>query len=694
MTAADQHDFDPRARFKNTPVVDDLETGAQAAQKAARRRKTVQRSAAVGVATLLLIAGFFVGPSLGRDDATEIRTAEPDGQVEPSPTSIDDLAPPSSDPSTDDNEPGDVEPAGGGTSVATIDVNGVVRINDEVVDAETWLPILEAAAADSSIGPDGNVLHTRVGTGSGDGCSIHTILDAAGQQVADHPLSALSRCLPGELAGWSSAGHVVLVRPTEQDAWSITVLAADGRSAQLTSPGAFQPQQLDVHTNGNGRTQALVLGTGEEMVFVDVDAFLTELVPEITVLGISNETNLLSAQLIDGDLEHPYQSIIDGWVEDHVVDGKSTDEPSSLVWAVNNVQADDTLNARSGPGVEFDVVFEFGPNATGVVRSGNDATSTDGATWFEVFSPTSGVENDVGWVNSAFLIEASVSDTRPCLFDGPQDHYIGIDWTNPEGSASSEAAVISNIDTYRFGGCLRTVIEFSDAWSYEDGGAQRVTTLPDDIVVTRDNPPTIDFGSSITGAEVADARFSERPGVAQSTFVSMGADRQLDGVIYYGPTTTMWATFDNSNGTLIIDVADIRLPTNADATLFDRVGPAVGPLVDDNGLVLSSVARSADGDQWTVTGLARPFEANLALGVRHTDGTPIAVDWLNAVVDGQRPDNGVMTTTWTEAWGQFEFTIIVPDDVEPGDVVIVFDPSGGAADDPETIDLPLADFLS
>ena len=295
-------------------------------------------------------------------------------------------------------------------------------------------------------------------------------------------------------------------------------------------------------------------------------------------------------------------------------------------------------------------------------------------------------------MNSAFLVETPVVDGRPCLFNGPQDHYIGIDWTNPDGSPDSDAAVISSIETYRFGGCIRTVIEFSDGWSYEDGGANRVTALPTDIVVTRDLTPTIDFGGSIIGAEGPEARFAESPGVMQSTFVSMNVDRSLSGVLY-GPTTTMFATFDNTNGTLTIDIADIRLPLDADPELFDRIGRATAPTIDQGGLVLSSADSSTDQLQWTFVGLARPFEATLGVDVQQIDGTPIDVAWRGGVVDGLRSNNGVMTTAYIDAWGQFDFTITLPDGVDPADVVIVFDPSGGGADDVQTVDLPLADFL-
>lgn len=676
-------DDDIRNRFDQmTPQIDDVDAGAAAAERSSHRRTVLTRAAGAGVAIIALLVGFLTISNLN-DDQTEIRTADPTPTVAPDPT-----------PST---VPGAENPADlSTTGIATIDVDYVTRINDEIVDTITWLSVLDPDNETYSRGPDGQRLITE----EIDGCTRITIVVGAIRRIVeDHPINQLSRCIPGELAAWSIAGHVVLVSPTDEDAWSITVLAAGGRSAQLTSPGAFQPQQLDVHTDPNGRTQALVLGTGEEMVYIDVDAFLSESVPELAVFGISNETNLLVARFVDGQEQHPYQALVDAWLDDDNVDETatteptSTTEPSSFVFAVTNVEEDDTLNVRSGPGIDFDVVFEFGPNSTGIVRTGGDATSPDGAAWFEVFAPTSGTEFDVGWVNSAFLTETPVSDARPCLFNGPQDHYVGIDWTNPDGSADSDAAVISNIETYRFGGCIRTVIEFSDGWSYQDGGANRVVALPTDIVVTRDNPPTIDFGASIRGAEVAEFRFFESPGVSpfSSVFASLGADRQLDGVLY--GQNKMWATFDNTNGTMTIDSADIRLPADAEPSLRGWVGNGSYPIIDANGLILQGVASSENQRELTFSGLARPFEATLGVDVRTTSGSPVDVGWIGGVNVGRGSENGVMTSTWTEAWGQFSFTISLPTDVDPTDVVVVFDPSGGAADDPETIDLPLAAYV-
>ena len=689
-------DDDLRSRFRTNSVsIDDVEAGARAVGAASSRRSLLRRVGGVGALAVVLFAGVLAIANLGDEQASDLRTADPD--VSQGPQVSDD---PVQVPTTVPNNSGTPIPiqdnTSEGTAIVTVDVEGIIRVNEVVVadeDQGGWEALLETMERLPSEGPSGQVLATKVGTGDGGGCPVYTILDASEEPVADHPVSRLSRCIPGEIADWSTAGHVVFVAPTQEDAWTITVLSAAGESAQLTSPGAFQPMLLDVHTDRNGRTQALVLGTGEELVYIDVDAFLSESPPEIAVRGISNPQKLVSARFVDGFEQHPYQAQVDEVIAGHVTVPDSTTEPGELVWRVVNVESNDTLHARSGPSTDFDIVFDFGPDATGVVPTGNDATSADGGEWVEVFAPTSGTEHDVGWVNSAFLVETPVADTRPCLFNGPQDHYIGFEWTNPDGSPDSEAAVISNIETYRFGGCIRTVLEFSDGWSYEDGGANRVTTLPHDIRVLRQGQVIVDLGRLISGAEVAEARLSESNGVDQSIF--MVKDAGPDHVVghLFSPTTTTTATFDNTNGTVIIDIADIRLTPDADPAAIEQVGAAVEPIVDSNGLVLTRVKSSDVGNRWSFSGFARPFEATLSVAVRTSTGEAIDVEWFGAVVEGRRSENGVMTTTWTEAWGQFDFAISLPDGVKPADVVIVFDPSGGAADDPQTVDLSLADYL-
>lgn len=64
---------------------------------------------------------------------------------------------------------------------------------------------------------------------------------------------------------------------------------------------------------------------------------------------------------------------------------------------VVGVEADDVLNVRSGPGVEFDVVTELEPLARGIVATGHNRSREDGF-WVEVEA-----EGGTGWANVSFL---------------------------------------------------------------------------------------------------------------------------------------------------------------------------------------------------------------------------------------------------------------------------------------------------
>lgn len=73
--------------------------------------------------------------------------------------------------------------------------------------------------------------------------------------------------------------------------------------------------------------------------------------------------------------------------------------------AVVGVEADDTLNIRSGPGTEFDVVAELDPAATGVVATGHNRSLEGSGFWAEVTA-----QGRTGWANTAYL--AHLGDTR------------------------------------------------------------------------------------------------------------------------------------------------------------------------------------------------------------------------------------------------------------------------------------------
>ncbi len=70
------------------------------------------------------------------------------------------------------------------------------------------------------------------------------------------------------------------------------------------------------------------------------------------------------------------------------------------VFAVVNVAVDDTLNVRSGPGVDHPVIGRLAPSTSGVSLTGEE-TFVGTARWVEIVTPAR-----TGWVNAYYLEEA------------------------------------------------------------------------------------------------------------------------------------------------------------------------------------------------------------------------------------------------------------------------------------------------
>lgn len=74
--------------------------------------------------------------------------------------------------------------------------------------------------------------------------------------------------------------------------------------------------------------------------------------------------------------------------------------------AVVGVEADDVLNVRAGPGVDFDVVATLDPLSDGeAVATGTNRQLDGGAIWAEVE-----IGDAAGWANTAFLLQRGVTD--------------------------------------------------------------------------------------------------------------------------------------------------------------------------------------------------------------------------------------------------------------------------------------------
>lgn len=86
---------------------------------------------------------------------------------------------------------------------------------------------------------------------------------------------------------------------------------------------------------------------------------------------------------------------------------------------VVGVEADDVLNVRSGPGVDFEVVAELDPLADGIVATGHNRSLDDGF-WAEITA-----DGETGWANVTFLahlgrVEDITTEVAPDPDDRPR----------------------------------------------------------------------------------------------------------------------------------------------------------------------------------------------------------------------------------------------------------------------------------
>ena len=92
-------DDDLRSRFKTNSVsIDDLGAGAQAVGAASSRRSLVRRVGGVSALAVVLFAGLLAIANLGDEQASDLRTADPD-------VSEDAVPVPTTDPQHPDDEP-------------------------------------------------------------------------------------------------------------------------------------------------------------------------------------------------------------------------------------------------------------------------------------------------------------------------------------------------------------------------------------------------------------------------------------------------------------------------------------------------------------------------------------------------------------------------------------------------------------
>jgi hypothetical protein len=85
--------------------------------------------------------------------------------------------------------------------------------------------------------------------------------------------------------------------------------------------------------------------------------------------------------------------------------------------AVVGVAADDTLNVRTGPGMEFEVVMTLDPLHDGAIATGRNRQLDGEGIWAEITD-----DGRTGWANTAFLLQpGQVTDETATLYPTPAD---------------------------------------------------------------------------------------------------------------------------------------------------------------------------------------------------------------------------------------------------------------------------------
>ncbi|HMJ76064.1 MAG TPA: SH3 domain-containing protein [Iamia sp.] len=132
--------------------------------------------------------------------------------------------------------------------------------------------------------------------------------------------------------------------------------------------------------------------------------------------------------------------------------------------AVVGVATGDTLNVRSGPGTDFDVVTELGPLSQDAIATGQNRTVDDDSLWVEVEA-----DGTTGWVNGAYVAEPgqttditagvgaaggetmadigeAVAATRASVEEGPQPTVTVVDGPTVDGDGRITVDVIGLAD--------------------------------------------------------------------------------------------------------------------------------------------------------------------------------------------------------------------------------------------------------
>ncbi len=328
--------------------------------------------------------------------------------------------------------------------------------------------------------------------------------------------------------------------------------------------------------------------------------------------------------------------------------------------------SDPFLNVRLDAGAQFDILAKLPPNYRGVVATGEATTTDDGATWLQVQlidpvrvnlgEPLHG-GLPTGWVNAAFLvplrdgIAVGTDEVPACAFPPEERRTFG---------GLSAAGYVYGLESGFVGGgtdCLRVVVTLAAGsnpflWDQVPAGTGPASAIPDAFVSSSGGTGvSVELGDNITSVWTGATETDD------DVYIARSSDGTVD-LISPVPVSRVGVTPLADSGIVVID-----MEIAGDAPLTGRFVALTDDPVVGSGTV-------------TVTGLARPFEANLGVSIIDDGGQPVAALYSGSAGLGtlRGTEYGVQTNDWTEAWGRFAVTAA---DLQPGDYTMLLDGEGG-----------------
>lgn len=335
---------------------------------------------------------------------------------------------------------------------------------------------------------------------------------------------------------------------------------------------------------------------------------------------------------------------------------------------VANVPSDDVLNARRVPGAGGPLVAELDPAYSTFRFTGESLVAADGGTWMKIVLSDPAVqlvsgpepyELPWGWVNSFYT--EPLTEFAPiggaCTPDGqPQPHV---------GDPNSTYDQLIDVLLLDFDGCSQLIVTLAEAGGPDHLGTTLpnvgVEAIPDGLRLTIPPPGSGWLHVLWPATELITADLE--------VYVVRGVDGEVWIDIHGAGAAEV--SYLETKGQVVVNLANLG-----------------GPLPDRNGSIVAHPAEETSANSWTISGQARPFEANLSVSVRDNDDAVVAVPVSGPTVNVFGPGAfSVMTYDWSETWGSFEFTVDMSG-LPTGDYVVRLADTGATEDGP-VVDVPI-----